>query len=43
MEEAKAAAKATDRYVRDNPWQAVGIAAGVSFLVGWMLGHGRHR
>jgi ElaB/YqjD/DUF883 family membrane-anchored ribosome-binding protein len=43
VEEAKAAAKATDRYVRDNPWQAVGIAAGVSFLVGWMLGHGRHR
>jgi ElaB/YqjD/DUF883 family membrane-anchored ribosome-binding protein len=41
--EAKAAAKATDRYVHDNPWQAVGIAAGVSFLVGWLLANGRHR
>lgn len=41
--EARAAAKATDRYVHDNPWQAVGIAAGVSFLVGWLLASGRHR
>ena len=37
-EQAKAkgieAAAATDEYVRDNPWNAVGIAAGVGFLVG---------
>jgi len=28
------AAAATDEYVRDNPWNAVGIAAGIGFLVG---------
>jgi len=38
VEKAKAAAKATDTYVHENPWQAIGIAAGVGFLVGWMLG-----
>jgi ElaB/YqjD/DUF883 family membrane-anchored ribosome-binding protein len=25
---------ATDEYVRDNPWNAVGIAAGIGFLLG---------
>ena len=25
---------ATDSYVRDNPWNAVGIAAGIGFLLG---------
>jgi ElaB/YqjD/DUF883 family membrane-anchored ribosome-binding protein len=25
---------ATDSYVRDNPWNAVGIAAGVGFILG---------
>lgn len=38
VEKAKAAAKATDTYVHENPWQAVGVAAGVGFLVGWLLG-----
>jgi ElaB/YqjD/DUF883 family membrane-anchored ribosome-binding protein len=28
----------TDDYVRTNPWQAVGIAAGVGLLVGLLLG-----
>jgi ElaB/YqjD/DUF883 family membrane-anchored ribosome-binding protein len=28
------AASLTDEYVRDNPWNAVGIAAGVGFLLG---------
>ncbi len=37
-EKAKAAAKATDTYVHDNPWQAVGVAAAVGFLLGWVLG-----
>ncbi len=37
-EKARAAARATDTYVHDNPWQAVGVAAGVGFLVGWLLG-----
>jgi len=37
-EKAKAAAKATDSYVHENPWQAVGVAAGVGFLIGMLLG-----
>ena len=35
---ARAAADATDEYVHDNPWQAIGIAAGVAFLVGYLIG-----
>jgi ElaB/YqjD/DUF883 family membrane-anchored ribosome-binding protein len=27
----------TERYVRDNPWQALGIAAGVGFLAGILI------
>lgn len=38
VEKAKAAAKATDAYVHDNPWQAIGVAAGIGFLLGWVLG-----
>lgn len=38
VEKAKAAAKATDVYVHDNPWQAIGVAAGIGFLFGWVLG-----
>jgi len=30
----KEAITATDEYVRDNPWNSVGIAAGVGFLLG---------
>ena len=30
----RVAADNTDRYVRDNPWQAVGIAAGIGLLLG---------
>jgi ElaB/YqjD/DUF883 family membrane-anchored ribosome-binding protein len=32
------AAKATDTYVHENPWQSVGVAAGVGFLVGLLIG-----
>jgi ElaB/YqjD/DUF883 family membrane-anchored ribosome-binding protein len=35
---AKAVARATDDYVRDNPWQSVGIAAGFGFLLGLIIG-----
>lgn len=35
---AKAAGRATDDYVHDNPWRAVGIAAGVGFVVGLLIG-----
>ena len=35
---AKAAAREADRYVHDSPWQAIGIAAGVAFILGLMAG-----
>lgn len=34
----KAAARATDDFVNDNPWQAVGIAAGIGLLLGVIIG-----
>jgi ElaB/YqjD/DUF883 family membrane-anchored ribosome-binding protein len=34
----KAAAKATDQLVHENPWQAVAIAAGVGVLFGLLSG-----
>ena len=34
----KAAVKATDVYVHENPWQAVGIAASVGILIGFIMG-----
>jgi len=33
----KAAARATDTWVHEHPWTAVGIAAGVAFLVGLVV------
>ncbi len=33
----KAAAKATDTYVHESPWTAVGIAAGVGLLLGVVI------
>jgi ElaB/YqjD/DUF883 family membrane-anchored ribosome-binding protein len=33
----KIAAKATDDYVRAKPWNAVGIAAGVGFVLGVLI------
>jgi ElaB/YqjD/DUF883 family membrane-anchored ribosome-binding protein len=34
LAKAKELAGDADRYVRQNPWQAIGIAAGIGFLVG---------
>ena len=34
---AKEAGQATDAYVRENPWQAVGIAAGAGLLIGMLI------
>jgi ElaB/YqjD/DUF883 family membrane-anchored ribosome-binding protein len=34
----KEAAKATDIYVHENPWKAIGIAAGVGLVVGLLIG-----
>lgn len=33
-EKAKEAAKATDVYVHENPWQAIAVAAGIGFIFG---------
>jgi ElaB/YqjD/DUF883 family membrane-anchored ribosome-binding protein len=37
LRRAREVADATDEYVRGNPWQSVGIAAGVGLLVGLLL------
>lgn len=36
-EKTKEAARATDEYVHDHPWQAVGVAAGIGFLLGLLV------
>lgn len=38
MEKTKATARATDEYVHENPWETVGIAAGVSVVLGVVIG-----
>lgn len=38
LEKTRAAARATDAYVHESPWQAVGIGAGIGFLLGFILG-----
>jgi ElaB/YqjD/DUF883 family membrane-anchored ribosome-binding protein len=38
MEKTRATARATDEYVHDNPWQTVGIAAGLSAVLGITVG-----
>jgi len=38
VEKTKAAARATDTYVHENPWKSVGVAAGVGFLLGLLIG-----
>jgi ElaB/YqjD/DUF883 family membrane-anchored ribosome-binding protein len=37
-EKAQAAAQATDGYVHEHPWQAIGIAAGFSGVIGVVIG-----
>lgn len=37
VKRAREVADVTKEYVRDNPWQSVGIAAGVGLLVGLLL------
>ena len=37
VDRAKVAARATDDYVHDNPWQAIGIAAAIGVLVGLLM------
>ena len=37
VKRAKVAAKQTDNYVHENPWQSIGIAAGVAFIIGVLV------
>jgi len=37
-ERSKAAAKATDEYVHENPWQSVGVVAVVAGVAGLLIG-----
>ena len=37
LEKTKDAARATDDYVRENPWQAVGIAAVAGLVLGILI------
>jgi ElaB/YqjD/DUF883 family membrane-anchored ribosome-binding protein len=34
---AREAAGQADRYVRDNPWQSIGVAAAVGFVAGLLI------
>jgi ElaB/YqjD/DUF883 family membrane-anchored ribosome-binding protein len=36
LDKAKQAAKVTDEYVHENPWQSAIIAGGVGFLIGFL-------
>ena len=38
VQRSKQAARATDDYVHENPWQAVGVAAGVGLVIGLLIG-----
>jgi ElaB/YqjD/DUF883 family membrane-anchored ribosome-binding protein len=37
VDRAKTAARVTDDYVRDNPWQAIGAATALGFLIGVLI------
>lgn len=37
IEQGREAARAADEYVRANPWQAVGIAAGIGLVIGLLV------
>lgn len=37
VEKGREAAKATDHYVHDNPWQAIGVAGIVGLLFGMLV------
>lgn len=38
LERTKKVARATDDYVHEHPWQSVGAAAGIAFLLGLLIG-----
>jgi len=37
IEKGKAAARSTDEFVHENPWKAIGIAAGAGLLIGMLI------
>jgi ElaB/YqjD/DUF883 family membrane-anchored ribosome-binding protein len=37
VEKTKATVKATDEYVQENPWKAIGISAAVGVLIGALI------
>ena len=37
VEQGRQAARAADEYVRSNPWQSVGIAAGIGVIIGLLI------
>ena len=40
---ARQAARVTNDYVRDNPWESVGYVAAAAFAIGFLLGRVRPR
>jgi len=38
MQRGKVAARVADEYVHENPWYAVGVAAGVGVIIGLLIG-----
>lgn len=38
VDKARQVGHATDDYVHDNPWRSVGVAAGIGFIVGLLIG-----
>jgi ElaB/YqjD/DUF883 family membrane-anchored ribosome-binding protein len=38
LKRARALAEEADEYVRDNPWQVVGVAAGIGLVLGMLIG-----
>ncbi len=38
LDRSREAARATDQFVRENPWQAVGIAAAAGLVLGVLIG-----
>ena len=38
LAKAKAAGHAADEYVHDNPWKAIGAAAGIGLIAGLLIG-----
>jgi ElaB/YqjD/DUF883 family membrane-anchored ribosome-binding protein len=38
VQQGRLAVRATDEYVHENPWRAVGIGAGVGLIIGLLIG-----